>query len=38
MIIRRATADDVDRIAEMEKVCFPEEPWSRDMSRRSSPG
>ena len=31
MIIRRATADDVDRIAEMEKVCFPEEPWSRDM-------
>ena len=31
MTIRRATADDVDRIAEMEKVCFPEEPWSRDM-------
>ena len=31
MTVRRATADDVDRIAEMEKVCFPEEPWNRDM-------
>ena len=31
MIVRRAGGDDVDRIAEMEKVCFPEEPWSRDM-------
>ncbi|MBP5750629.1 MAG: ribosomal protein S18-alanine N-acetyltransferase [Firmicutes bacterium] len=31
MIVRRATADDVDRIAEMEKICFPEEPWSREM-------
>ena len=31
MIVRRATAADVDRIAEMEKICFPEEPWSREM-------
>ena len=31
MIVRRAGGDDVDRIAEMEKVCFPEEPWSREM-------
>ncbi len=31
MILRRATAADIDRIAEMEKVCFPEEPWSREM-------
>jgi ribosomal-protein-alanine N-acetyltransferase len=31
MILRRADANDVDRIAEMEKVCFPEEPWSREM-------
>jgi ribosomal-protein-alanine N-acetyltransferase len=31
MILRRADANDIDRIAEMEKVCFPEDPWSRDM-------
>ena len=31
MMLRRATAADVDRIAEMEKICFPEEPWSREM-------
>ena len=31
MILRHADANDVDRIAEMEKVCFPEEPWSREM-------
>lgn len=31
MILRRAGADDIDRIAEMEKVCFPEDPWSREM-------
>ena len=31
MILRRANANDIDRIAEMEKVCFPEDPWSRDM-------
>ena len=31
MILRRAGADDIDRIAEMEKLCFPEDPWSREM-------
>lgn len=31
MILRRATAADIDRIAGMEKICFPEEPWSREM-------
>ncbi|MBR5642258.1 MAG: ribosomal protein S18-alanine N-acetyltransferase [Firmicutes bacterium] len=31
MILRCADANDIDRIAEMEKVCFPEDPWSRDM-------
>ena len=31
MILRRADKNDIDRIAEMEKICFPEEPWSRDM-------
>lgn len=31
MILRRASAADIDRIAEMEKICFPEDPWSREM-------
>jgi ribosomal-protein-alanine N-acetyltransferase len=31
MTLRRATADDIDRIAAMELICFPEEPWSREM-------
>ena len=31
MKIRRADTGDIDRIAEMEKLCFPEDPWSREM-------
>ena len=31
MIIRHADAGDIDRIAQMELICFPEEPWSREM-------
>ena len=31
MMLRRATKDDIDAIAAMELICFPEEPWSRDM-------
>ena len=31
MILRRADVGDIDAIAGMEKICFPEEPWSRDM-------
>ena len=30
MIIRRADEHDIDRIAEMETLCF-SDPWSRDM-------
>ena len=29
--LRRADAGDIDAIAAMEQICFPEEPWSRDM-------
>lgn len=28
LIVRLADEKDVERIAEMEQVCFPEEPWS----------
>lgn len=28
MVIRRAEAADCDTLAELEKICFPEEPWS----------
>ena len=31
MTLRQATVQDIDAIAEMETICFPEEPWSRDM-------
>ena len=31
MILRRAEPGDIDCIAEMETICFPEEPWSREM-------
>ena len=29
--LRRATEADIDTIAAMGQICFPEEPWSRDM-------
>ena len=31
MILRRADENDIDRIAAMELICFPEDPWSREM-------
>ena len=31
MILRRANEGDIDAIAAMELICFPEEPWSREM-------
>ena len=31
MTIRLADKNDIDAIAGMEKVCFPSEPWSREM-------
>ncbi len=31
ILYRQATDADLDAIAAMELVCFPEEPWSRDM-------
>ncbi len=30
-IIRRATAHDIERIAYLETVCFPTEPWTAEM-------
>ncbi len=30
-VIRYAGESDVSRIAEMEKICFPHDPWSYDM-------
>lgn len=30
-IIENAAAEDIDEIAELEKVCFADEPWSRNM-------
>jgi len=30
MKIRLADTGDIDRIAEMEQICFPEDPWSRE--------
>ena len=30
MILRLADKGDIDRIAEMEQICFPEDPWSRE--------
>lgn len=29
LVIRKATEKDIDRIAELEELCFPD-PWSRD--------
>ncbi len=31
MMLRRADEKDIDAIAAMELICFPEDPWSRDM-------
>ena len=31
MTLRRANEGDIDAIAAMELICFPEEPWSREM-------
>ena len=31
MTLRRADANDIDRIADMETICFADDPWSRDM-------
>jgi len=31
MILRKATENDIKRMAEMELICFPEEPWSENM-------
>ena len=31
MILREANENDIKRIAELEKICFPTEPWSENM-------
>ena len=31
MTLRRADANDIDRIADMETICLADDPWSRDM-------
>ena len=31
MMLRNAEADDIDALVRLEKICFPEEPWSRQM-------
>ncbi len=33
MILRKATENDIKRIAELEKICFPTEPWTEAMIR-----